>query len=82
MTENKSNTEFQNWKAQRDRQLYIDFISLMDTPGAKASSVTSTLMYKYSIHSASTIWKIRKEQEALLKEIATSKINGQENETN
>lgn len=59
-------TEFQQEKEARDRQIYEEYVTLTSEPGAAATKVQEFLMKKYGIHSASTLWVIRKRVEARL----------------
>lgn len=53
-------TEFQREKEKRDYAIYSEFVALSAQQGAAITEVTNFLMRKYGIHSASTLWAIRK----------------------
>lgn len=56
-------TEFQRKKEKKYRRVYEEFVKLSSEAGASITEITRLLMKKYDIHSASTIWVIRKRYE-------------------
>lgn len=50
-------------KEKRDRAIYREYCEIMSNPGAASTYVTAYLMKKYNIHSAATIWNIRRRME-------------------
>lgn len=55
-------TDFQIEKEARDNQIYTEYMSLV-ADGTASTVATQHLMKKYGIHSASTLWAIRKRVE-------------------
>lgn len=53
-------TEYAKDKWKRDLTIYKEFQSLTSIPGSSKSEVTKYLMKKYNLHSAATVWNIRK----------------------
>lgn len=64
----KFQTDYQKEREVREMQIYQDFLELTSKPRVAVTKVTEFLMKKYSIHSSSTLWAIRKRVEAKLKE--------------
>lgn len=60
-------TPFRVEKEAKELAIYNDYKELMSVQGQSATAVTEHLMEKYGIHSASTIYEIRKRVEARLK---------------
>ncbi len=67
-------TPYQEEREAKDLAIYNDYNELMKVPGQSATRVTAHLMEKYGIHSASTIYEIRKRVENRL----ANTTNGQE----
>ena len=59
-------TELQKEREKRDFAIYSDYVKLMEVKGQSATEVGKLLMQKYSIHSLSTIYTIRKRVEEKL----------------
>ena len=53
-------TPFQVEKEARELGIFNEYNELMSVAGQSATAVTEHLMQKYGIHSASTIYEIRK----------------------
>lgn len=53
-------TPFQVEKEARELEIFNEYNELMSVAGQSATAVTEHLMQKHSIHSASTIYEIRK----------------------
>lgn len=65
-------TPYRVEKEAKELAIYNDYKELMSLHGQSATAVTDHLMQKYGIHSASTIYEIRKRVAARLeKEGAT-----------
>lgn len=60
-------TPFRVEKEAKELAIYNDYKELMSVQGQSATAVTEHLMEKYGIHSASTIYEIRKRAEARIK---------------
>lgn len=60
-------TPFRVEKEAKELAVYNDYKELMTVQGQSATAVTEHLMAKYGIHSASTIYEIRKRVEARIK---------------
>lgn len=66
-------TQLQMEREKRDRAIYDDYNRMMSIEGQSATEVTKALMAKYKIHSAGTIYIIRKRvQESIDGKEATS----------
>lgn len=63
-------TECQIEREKRDLAIYNEYDELMAVKGQSRTLVTEHLMKKYGIHSAGTIYVIRRRVEARLKEAA------------
>ncbi len=61
-------TECQIEREKRDMEIYNEYDELMAVKGQSRTLVTEHLMKKYGIHSAGTIYVIRRRVEARLKE--------------
>lgn len=61
-------TECQKEREKRDLAIYNEYDELMAVKGQSRTLVTEHLMKKYGIHSAGTIYVIRRRVEARLKE--------------
>lgn len=59
-------TECQQEREARDMAVYREYNDLMALPGQRATEVNKKLMRKYGIHSAGTIYIIRKRVEERL----------------
>lgn len=64
-------TELQLERQQRDLDIFNEYNSLMKIEGQSKTLVTEHLMKKYNIHSAGTIYVIRKRVENKLNEETT-----------
>lgn len=56
-------TQYQEEREARELAIYTDWTTEMAKPGAMTTAVDKYIMEKYNIHSASTIWSIRKRVE-------------------
>lgn len=65
-------TPYQEEREAKDLAIYNDYNELMKVPGQSATRVTAHIMEKYGVHSASTIYEIRKRVESRIAQ------NGQE----
>lgn len=63
-------TQLQQEREQRDLDIFNEYNSLMKIEGQSKTLVTEHLMRKYNIHSAGTIYVIRKRVEDKLNEEA------------
>ena len=63
-------TQLQQEREQRDIDIFNEYNSLMKVEGQSKTLVTEHLMKKYNIHSAGTIYIIRKRVEEKLNEEA------------
>lgn len=63
-------TECQEEREKRDLAIYNEYHELMAVKGQSRTLVTEHLMKKYGIHSAGTIYVIRRRVETRLKEAA------------
>jgi hypothetical protein len=63
-------TQLQQEREQRDLDIFNEYNSLMKIEGQSKTLVTEHLMRKYNIHSAGTIYVIRKRVENKLNEEA------------
>ena len=63
-------TQLQQEREQRDLDIFNEYNSLMKVEGQSKTLVTEHLMKKYNIHSAGTIYIIRKRVEEKLNEEA------------
>ncbi len=63
-------TQLQQEREQRDLDIFNEYNSLMKIEGQSKTLVTEHLMKKYNIHSAGTIYVIRKRVEDKLNEEA------------
>lgn len=61
-------TQLQQEREQRDLDIFNEYNSLMQIEGQSKTLVTEHLMKKYNIHSAGTIYVIRKRVEDKLNE--------------
>ena len=61
-------TPFRVEKEAKELAIYNEYNELMTAAGQSATGVTEHLMQKYGIHSASTIYEIRKRVEARIKQ--------------
>lgn len=61
-------TPYQVEQEAKDMAIYSEWNELMKVPGQSRTGVTQHLMQKFNIHSASTIWFIRKRVEKRLEE--------------
>lgn len=61
-------TQLQQEREQRDLDIFNEYNSLMKVEGQSKTLVTEHLMKKYNIHSAGTIYIIRKRVEEKLNE--------------
>jgi hypothetical protein len=61
-------TEYQRERERRDLELYRDYEQLISVEGQSKTLVTEHLMKKYNIHSAGTVYAIRKRVEARLQQ--------------
>lgn len=59
-------TEFQREKEAREMEIYREYTALASVRGQSITAVTAYLMRKHGIHSASTIYEIRRRVEARL----------------
>lgn len=59
-------TEYQRERERRDLKLYRDYEQLISVEGQSKTLVTEHLMKKYNIHSAGTVYAIRKRVEGRL----------------
>lgn len=64
-------TQLQQEREQRDLDIFNEYNSLMQIEGQSRTLVTEHLMKKYNIHSAGTIYVIRKRVEDKLNEETT-----------
>lgn len=60
-------TPFQAEKEAKELAIYREYVNLMQVDGQSRTAVTDHLMRKHGIHSASTIYEIRKRVEKQLK---------------
>lgn len=64
-------TELQKLRDKRDFAIYTDYERMMAVDGQSATEVCKHLMEKYGIHSAATIYVIRKRVAERLKKDAS-----------
>ena len=62
-------TKYQLDKEKLDNEIYSEYHKLISQDGAMATAVDKHLMEKYSIHSKSTIWFIRKRVEKRMEKL-------------
>lgn len=68
MTQSRFATKFSQEKWKRDLALYEEFQKLTSEPNSSRTEVTTYLMNKYGLHSAASVWNIRKRVDERLKE--------------
>lgn len=68
--ENEFRTDYKIRMEKRNLSIYEEYNRLTAEPGVSKGKVEEYLMKKYDISSRSTIWAIRKQMEAKMREAA------------
>lgn len=70
-------TEYHQKKEAKELAIFNDWTEMMAQPGAMSTTVDETIMSKYDIYSAATVWRIRQRVSKRLKDQKNEMDNNQ-----